>query len=174
VKATSISQIVIAVISLISGTACSRESPVAPGGLPASVSGQNQASAQTGAPGTYEISFLRETLQGLQPVLNYTLNVGEVLVLKSQITDSNGVPAEDGTVTYEYCERRNVRVSSAECESGRGRWTRLMSMPVDQFGSLVNFGSCSTPRTIGFRVRFNGQASGLASGVSAARDVFWQ
>jgi hypothetical protein len=165
--------IVIAVISLIGIAACSRESPVAPDGLPAIVSGHNQPSAQTGAPGMYEILFLKETFPGLQPVLNYTLNVHEVLVLKSRITDSNGVPAEEGTVTYEYCERQNVKVPSAECESGRAHWTRLMSMSVDQIGSLANFGSCSTPRTIGFRVRFNGQGSGIASGVSAARDVSW-
>lgn len=165
---------VIAILGFIAAAGCSRESPVAPGASPAGVSSHSRVALQTDTAGTYEIHFLKETRQGLQPVLDFTLNVREFLVLKSQIKDSLGVPAEEGTVTYEYCERQNVKVPSAECESGAGRWKRLMSMSIDQYGSLAGFGSCSTPRTIGFRFRFNGLNSGIANGVSAARDVSWQ
>lgn len=164
----------IVVLGCMTVTGCSRESPIAPEASPADVSTQNRAAPQTAAPGTYEILFLKETRQGLQTVVDFTLNVREFLVLKSQITDSNGVPAQEGTVTYEYCERQNVKVPSAECESGAGRWKRHMSMSVDPVGSLAGFGSCSTPRTIGFRFRFDGLNGPIASGVSAARDVSWE
>ena len=163
----------VATISLLAVTGCSR-SPVAPEHPAATVSNGPAAAAETSAQGTYEILFLKSTLQGLQPVVNHTLNVGESLALKSRITDINGVPAVSGTVTYDYCERQNVKVPSAECESGRARWTRFWSMSVDPAGSLLHFGRCSTPRTIGFRVRYNGQSGGIASGVSAAKDVSWQ
>jgi hypothetical protein len=165
---------VIAVFPFMAVAACSRESPVAPNALPIGVSSQSTAATQPVDAGTYEILFLKSTRQGLEPVLNFTLNVREYLVLKSQIRDNLGVLAEDGVVTYEYCARQKVKVRSSECDSGQATWTRLISMPVDPVGSLAGFGSCSTPRTIGFRVRFNGQGGRIASGMSASQDVSWE
>ena len=156
--------------------ACSSQSPAAP--LPAVepslTDGTSRDEARTTAvPGTYEISFLKESIGGLQPVTDNTLNVGEFLVLKSQVKDVFGVPAVAGRVTYEYCSLNNEKVRSSECESGRGRWKRLFSMPVDPVGSLFGFGSCSTPRTIGFRFRYSGGGS-IADGVSPSADVTWR
>jgi hypothetical protein len=176
---------VITVLSVTAMAACARESPLAPSASPPGVSSQSAdaapasvsshgAAVQAVVTGTYEIFFLKETRQGLQPVEDFTLNVGEALVLGSRVRDTSGVLATEGTVTYEYCERQNVKVPSAECVSGRARWRRHMSMSVDPIGSLAFFGSCSTPRTIGFRVSFNGTHTHIASGVGGPRDVSWQ
>ena len=164
---------ILAALAATSGAACSKGSPVAPEASFAVHSNRQETIATTAASGTYEIFFLKSTLHGLVPLQDFTLNVHEYLALMSEIRDSNGVRAEVGTVTYEYCEKQNVKMPSSECDSGSGRWTRLFSMPVDPIGSRVAFGTCSIPRTIGFRVRYNGKASGIASGVSASRDVSW-
>ena len=164
---------ILTVLVATSGAACSQGSPVAPDASFASHSSRQETIATSDAPGTYEIFFLKSSIYGLQPVLDFTLNVGEHLALMSEIRDSNGVRVLVGTVTYEYCEKQNVKVPSSECDSGSGRWTRFWSMPVDPIGSRLAFGTCSTPRTIGFRVRYNGQGGGIASGVSAPRDVSW-
>jgi len=165
--------LIVAVLAATAGAACSQGSPVAPESSFASQSNRQETAAPLEASGTYEIFFLKSTIHGLEPVLDFTLNVREYLALMSEIRDSNGVRVYVGTVTYEYCEKQNVKVPSSECDSGSGRWTRLLSMSVDPVGSRAAFGTCSTPRTIGFRVRYNGKASGIASGVSASRDVSW-
>jgi hypothetical protein len=167
--------ITLAVLTVAAAAACARESPVAPDASRVGPSSQSELAANPpAAAGTYEIFFLKSTRQGLQPVLNFTLNVGEFLVLKSEVKDSNGVRVEAGSVTYEYCEVRNAKVPSSECDGGSGTWKRLMTMPVDPVGSLAGFGSCSTPRTIGFRFRYAAQGGVIASGVSASRDVSWR
>lgn len=152
--------------------ACSGDSPVAPGASASAVGVRNEVAAKPAAAGTYEISFLKETRQGLEPIVD-TLRVGEYLVLKSQVKDAFGILAEEGLVTYEYCSLQNVKVKSSECDIGPGRWTRLMSMSVDPIGSLAGFGSCSKHRTIGFRFRYTGGGD-IANGVSPSRDVTWQ
>lgn len=154
--------------------ACAGQSPVTPSRA-AEIGGQDQlAGKAAAAAGTFDISFLKESTSGLQPVPDLTLGVGEYLVLKSSIADASGNPVRSGQVTYEYCTRRNVAAAAAECQSGSGTWTRLLSMSVDPIGSLAGFGSCSTPRTIGFRFRYTAQGSGIANGVSPAKDVTWQ
>jgi hypothetical protein len=165
---------ILAVFVATSGAACSQGSPVAPDASFASHSNRQETSATLEAPGTYEIFFLKSSIRGLEPVLDFTLNVGDFLALSSEIRDSNGVRVFVGTVTYEYCEKHNVKVPRSECDSGAGRWTRLLSMPVDPIGSRAAFGTCSTPRTIGFRVRYSGKGGSVASGVSAPKDVSWQ
>jgi hypothetical protein len=39
--------------------------------------------------------------------------------------------------------------------------------------AFVDFGAVLHPRTIGFRVRYLGQGSGIANGVSAPKDFTW-
>jgi len=174
--------------AIVPMAACSAQSPVAPattgaptvtttadGGAGAQTAGRGGTS-QPAADGIYEIVFLKEATSapwGLQSVVDNTLNVGEYLVLSARVTDASGVPAQQGRITYEYCSLNNVKVTSAECHSGQGRWKRLWSMPVDPVGSRYGFGSCSTPRTIGFRLRYDGDGD-IADGVSPAKDVTWQ
>lgn len=148
--------------------ACSEQSPVAP------ISGPDGAAMGrvTAAPGSYAISFLKETSTGLVPAADAE-PVGTYLVLKSEVRDAAGNLATSGTVKYEYCVSRGDYAPSAVCNSGAGSWRRLMSMDIDPVGQLAGFGSCSTPRTIGFRFTFSGRSSGIASATSQSRDFTW-
>lgn len=157
----------VAIAVFLSASACSEQSLVSPDAQPANVNFAVQASA-----GTYAIIFLKETNSGLAPAADAE-PVGTYLVLKSQITDGNGNPAETGTVTYEVCSVKGGYAPSAACASGSGTWKRYYASSVDSVGSLVGFGACSTPRSIGFRVSYGGKRGGIASGVSAARDFTW-
>ena len=124
---------ILAVLAATSATACSQGSPVAPDASFASHS-NGRTGGTPAAEGTYEILFLKEAGFSVQPVIDFTLNVGEHLTVMSEIRDSNGVRVEVGTVTYEYCQKQNVKVPSSECASGSGKWARLFSMPVDPAG----------------------------------------
>jgi len=143
--------------------------------LAAAATARRDGGGIPGTPGTYEIVFLKETrlALGLQPVVDNTLAIGEYLVLTARVTDASGAPAQDGRISYEYCDVSNVKVQSSECESGRGRWRRLFSMDVDPAGSRFGFGACSSARVIGFRLRYSG-GSQIADGVSAPKDAIWQ
>jgi hypothetical protein len=148
-------------------TACSDRSPVAPDLVVA------EGRAATDAiPGSYAIHFLKETRTGLMAAAD-TEVVGTYLVLQSEIRDYAGNLAETGTVTYEYCSLNGNYAPSSSCTGGSGRWKRWASGPVDPAGLRYGFGSCSTPRTIGFRVKYSSQGGAIANGISAARDFTW-
>jgi hypothetical protein len=149
--------------------ACTDQSPLGPNpgsdGLRMSVQG---------VPGSYVISFLKETNTGLAPAADEE-PTGTFLVLKSEIRDAAGNLAQSGYVTYEYCAVKGDYAPSASCLNGSGGWKRLVAprFQVDAVGSLLGFGSCSTPRTIGFRVTYTGGRSGISNGVSDPRDFSW-
>ena len=128
--------------------------------------------AVQGVPGSYVISFLKETSSGLAPAAD-TEPVGTYLVLKSEVKDNLGNLAQSGTVTYQVCMQKGNYAPSATCNSGAGTWKRFFSGSTDSIGLLVGFGSCSTPRSIGFRFTFAGRGSGIANGVSASKDFTW-
>lgn len=148
--------------------ACADRSPVAPIAGPDGVA----MAVEKPATGTYVISFLKETSTGLAPAADAE-PVGTYLVLKSEVRDASGNLAQSGTVKYEYCVSRGDYAPSAVCNSGAGSWRRLLSMDVDPVGSLVGFGACTTPRTIGFRFTFSGRSSGIASATSQSKDFTW-
>src|SRR5688500_10439134 len=148
--------------------ACS-ESPVAPITAPDDVATAKPASA---AAGSYAISFLKETSTALAPAADAE-PVGTYLVLKSEVRDAAGNLAQSGSVKYEYCVSKGDYAPSAVCDSGAGSWRRLLSMEIDPVGQLAGFGSCSTPRTIGFRFTFSGRSSGIASATSPSKDFTW-
>ncbi|MDP9202763.1 MAG: hypothetical protein M3P26_12630 [Gemmatimonadota bacterium] len=118
------------------------------------------------------ISFLKETSTGLAPAADAE-PVGTYLVLKSEVRDDSGNLAQSGSVKYEYCWYQGDYAPSSSCDSGSGQWRRHMALRVDPIGSLVSFGSCSTPRTIGFRFTYSAQGSGIANGVSQSKDFTW-
>lgn len=170
------------VVAIASAAACSGASPVAPGATSAvalTTDADGQSSARgggpSGTPGTYEILFRKEVpgVFGGQPLVDNTLNVGESLVLMARVTDAAGTLATAGRITYEYCSLDNVKVQSSACESGPGRWKKFWTIDADPYGSPLFFGTCTTPRVIGFRLRFGG-GGGIAAGVSAPKDVTWQ
>jgi hypothetical protein len=150
--------------------ACSEQSPVAPIAGPDGVAMARVATAT----GSYTISFLKETSfsTGLAPAADAE-PVGTYLVLKSEVRDAAGNLAQSGSVKYEYCVSKGDYAPSAVCDSGAGSWRRLLSMEIDPVGQLAGFGSCTTPRTIGFRFTFSGRSSGIASAVSQSRDFTW-
>jgi hypothetical protein len=169
--------------AVVSTAACSGQSPVSPAATMGSASTTDATASRPGGggsggatPGIYEMGFLKEVrgVWGLQPVVDNTLNVGESLVLTAMVTDASGALAQDGRITFEYCDLSNVKVPSSECATGRGRWKRYWSGDVHPVvGARVFFGSCSTPRVIGFRFHYSG-GSTIAAGVSAPKDATWQ
>ncbi|HYN80139.1 MAG TPA: hypothetical protein VES88_01445 [Gemmatimonadaceae bacterium] len=148
--------------------ACSEQSPVAP-----DAGYDDLRMAIQSTPGSYVISFLKGTSSGLAPTAG-TEPVGTYLVLKSEVRDNLGNLAQSGTVTYQVCSAKGNYAPSATCNSGGGTWKRFFSGSVDPIGLLVGFGSCSTPRAIGFRLTYSGGgSSGIANGVSASKDFIW-
>jgi len=115
--------------------------------------------------GFYVISF---STTGPVPITtDNQLPVGEELVLTAHVQDSLHNPAQSGSVSFQDCSLKGIPAPSHACVSGRGSWTHIITLPVDQNGEArVNFGFVSTPRTIGFRFRYIGQGSGIANGES--------
>ena len=136
--------------------------------------------AQTYVPGSYVISCLLDTRAGTVPCMNgnqipiCSNSACDELVVKAHVEDSSGNPAESGTVIIQDCEVNNSPAPSAACDSGSGTWSHIIQMPVDASGdSEVDYGYGRTPRTIGFRFKYFGRRSGIASGMSAPMDVTW-
>jgi len=136
--------------------------------------------APPGVPGTYELSFLT----GHLTPIDSTLPVGEELVLKAHVTDGS-VDAQSGAVTFQVCARPGGGGSdpgpSSDCDiDGTRTWTRLSAAkvypgrcPGEGPGFVcVNVGASTSPRTNGYRFRYNPQGSGIAPG-SATRDASW-
>lgn len=146
--------------------ACSDPTAPGVGESPDQVRFANQA-----ALGSYQIFFMIESRTGLISVDN-SAPVGSYLVLRSEIRDNSGALAQVGKVTYEYCWAKGNYAPSLSCTTGTGTWRRLLAMSVDPIGSRAGFGSCSTPRAIGFRVKYSG-SDAIAPGVSAPRDFTW-
>jgi hypothetical protein len=132
----------------------------------------------SGPAGSYQLSFLTN---GSQPVSTLPVNAGE-LILKAHVTDAaTGLPATNGTVTFEYCSLKKrppndiTRADEAPleaCASGDASWARLGSVGVNTSGDAHwNFGIVRIPRTVGFRFRYG--RGGIASGISAPANFTW-
>jgi hypothetical protein len=161
---------VVALVAALALPACSERSLVAPDASPGGVS----FAAIQSLPGTYVLSFMIETSSGLGPIADgIAAPTGTYLVLKSEVRDNGGTLATVGSVTYEYCWSRGNYAPKSTCDSGAGSWRRLFSMSIDPVGQLAGFGSCSTPRSIGFRFTYAGRKSGISDGVSASKDFTW-
>jgi len=167
-----------AVIAGIAAAGCSVEPPAAPY---TTVDVDRPMSARAIATvGSYQLSFLTN---GSQPVSTLPVSGGE-LILKAHVADAaTGLPATDGTVTFEYCSLKRrppndiTRADEAPleaCASGDASWARLGSVGVNPSGdAYLNFGIVRMPRTVGFRFRYAGQRGGIASGSSAPANFTW-
>jgi hypothetical protein len=132
--------------------------------------------AAQAAAGSYVISCLIDEMSGAQPCPSGNqIQAGTAeLVLKAQVEDSSGHPAQRGSVIFQDCEVMNHPAPFEKCDSGSGTWSFISTMRVDTNGNAeVDYGLVSTPETIGFRFRYLGQGSGIANGVSAPMDVTW-
>ena len=165
-----------AVVAAMAAAACSAESPTA-----ATADGDVPLGAKASAvAGSYQLSFVTS---GLQPVTSLPVSSAE-LALKAHVAEAaTGLPAQGGTVTFEYCSLKGgppndiTRADEAPleaCASGDASWARLGSVTVNTSGdAYLNFGIVQIPRTVGFRFRYSGQRSGIASGVSAPANFTW-
>ncbi len=169
----------VAVLFLSAAAAgCSSQSPVAPSASPGVAAGLS-ARPGSGAPGEYELSFLHNG-QSVQSLI-----VGrQELTLKARVLNATtGLPATDGTVTFQYCSRSGRKnnildadeAPKVECDEGSARWATVVSVQVNQNGEAFGgFGIVQIPRTIGFRFVFRPEKSGIASGTSQHLDFTWE
>jgi hypothetical protein len=160
----------VVIAALFAAVACS----------PDSVEGPNELTPQLGhsPQGFYDLSF--QTYSG---VVVTSLPFGNGVVLKASVTDAARLPAQAGTVTFQYCSLKGrptgdvTRIDEAPasaCASGAARWRNLGSARVDLNGSAVyTFPEVNFTPAIGFRFKFSEQNSGIGSGVSPATDFFW-
>ena len=164
----------IVVVVAVGAIGCSDPSPVAPS------SGQPDLPEVMArlAPvsGVYDLTFLS---QG-QPVTSLT--VRQQVILKAHVQNTFGSPAQGGSVTFQYCSRKGPsndinradEAPKAKCESGAASWARLQTVSVNSSGDAFAGFCCPTiPRTVGFRFKYSSQRSGIADGVSAAKDFTW-
>lgn len=170
-------------------SACADRSPAAPS-PPVDATGDESARPPASAPGRYELSFYTERIGvGLVPVSSLPVLSGE-LILAAHVTSSSGIAATNGTATFEYCSYNGLpsnditRADEAPleaCANGSAAWARLTAIALDAPGcpqlgpgyACMNFGFVRIPRTIGFRFRFSGQKSGVASGTSVPQNFEW-
>jgi hypothetical protein len=156
---------------------CSSQSPTAPASGPG-VGGELSARPSPAAPGVYQLSFLYRG----QPV--QSLPVGQEAILKALVLNATtGLPATDGTVTFQYCSRagRKNDITDAdeapkvECDEGTAKWTTVVSVALNKKGEAFGgFGIVRIPRTIGFRFLFRPEKSGIDGGTSPHLDLTWE
>jgi hypothetical protein len=160
--------------------ACSDRSPVSPaaGGDPVAVLSR----ASQSAAGSYELSFFKSSSSGLEPVASLPV-LGAELILGAHIQDQVGVPAQRGTVTFQYCSLKRLppgdinradEAPSAKCADGSASWANLGSVSVDASGNAyLVFGIVRIPRVVGFRCKYSPQGGSIASGVCTPKDFLW-
>jgi hypothetical protein len=161
-------------------TACAGDSPVSPQAAAVSPSTLSRQSSQ-GTAGIYQLSFYTN---GLVPVTTLVAGrAGGELILGALVTDAAGAPAQDGSVTFQYCSLKGLppnditradEAPSSACASGDGSWARLTTVPVDASGhAYMDFGIVMIPRTVGFRFTYTRKGGTVSSGVSAPADFAW-
>ena len=97
--------------------------------------------------------------------------------------DLSGTRAQRGSVTFQYCSlkgrpandiNRPDEAPSASCADGSASWANLGSVAVSASGNaFLNFGLVRIPRVVGFRCKYSGRGTSIASGVCAPRDFTW-
>ena len=137
--------------------------------------------------GSYELFFYASRFGVLEEVSSMPVLSGE-LILRAFVEDSSGVPAQNGTVTFEYCSYKSLppgdidRADEAPkeaCDAGIASWRRLRSLDIGncpRFGAgsaCLNFGGVQIPRVVGFRFRFRGRTRDIDPGVSEAANFTW-
>jgi hypothetical protein len=180
-------KVLVARLTTMTMAACATESPVAPETSPAA-SGSLSARPEV-PPGVYDLAFHASGDWTYEDITTLPV-LSRELILKAYVADSAGRPAGKGTVTFEYCSykggppndiTRPDEAPKEACEQGSASWARLTSMSVSEgrcptLGTgyaCMNFGIVRIPRTVGFRFRYASQGSGIASGISAARNFTW-
>jgi hypothetical protein len=181
------SRLILALLAAVSAAACSAESPAVPSPSPAIAS--DQSARAPSVPGVYDLTF-NVLLNGTyQEVSSLPVNSQE-LILKAYVTDSSGLPASKGSVTFDYCSyskgpandiNRPDEAPLAACAEGTATWARLASISVTggrcpwlgNGYACVNFGTVQIPREVGFRIRYEPQGSGIPAGMTVPENFTW-
>jgi hypothetical protein len=177
----NLASLTLSVLAAGAVVACSDQSPVTPGPTPDGLRGPGLLSRPIR--GSYDLSFV----SGGQEVSSLpvcTESVCEELGLNASVDDVSGVPAETGSVIFEYCSFKGLPPNDIQradeapreaCENGEGTWAHLITVKVDASGNIpvVSFGVVFIARTVGFRFRYLGQGSGIANGVSEPENFTW-
>jgi hypothetical protein len=180
-------RLIVATAWAVSLTACSGQSPLEP-----SATGANGGPAARieAVAGTYDLTFWAR-VDGTYQIVSSLPVQGPAMVLRADVS-AGGIAATQGTVVFEYCSykkgpandiNRPDEAPKEACEDGStASWARLRSVTIDGDGgcralgggsACALFGSVQIPRTVGFRYRFSGQRSGIASGTSPALNFTW-
>lgn len=118
---------------------------------------------------------------GNAPLGQYELDFAfnRELTLIATVRNANGDAAQGGSATFEYCSKGPPRdditnpdeTSVVACASGSGSWLYVGMVAVDSEGEArFNFGQVTVVRVIGFRFRYEGQGSGIASFTTPGED----
>lgn len=146
-------------------------------------------SGATTSTGSYELYFHAWRNGVLEPVSSMPV-LSHELILRAYVYDAFGVPAQSGTVIFEYCSYKGRPPNDIEradeapkeaCDAGIASWRRLRSVDVSipscpGFGTgnaCMNFGIVRIPRDVGFRFRFSGRKAGIDPGTSEAANFTW-
>ncbi len=138
-------------------------------------------------PGLYDLSFRVYRNGVLEPVSRYPAQSREPLVLFAHVEDTNGNPAQSGTVSFEYCGNYEPKET---CDAGLASWTRLGRMSIGSCycrscgglpgydpgpgnACLFVFGNGRDPGDDGFRYKYTGKRNGVDSGMSGAANFTW-
>jgi hypothetical protein len=165
--------VVIALASHLAAS-CSDQLPVTPTGAAAETGNLSARAEKT--PGIYELSLLNG--QDRSNVAGGTLPVVTgALILQARVRESSEVPAVTGTVIWESCALRGANAPAATCDSGPGRWRRVVAQEVASVGAFAGMASylfepLNTPQTVGFRFRYV-RGDVVADGVGGPGDVTW-
>jgi hypothetical protein len=182
-----VSLVVVAVLSAAALVACSDRPPAAPSTPTGVLSGATPESIDApSAPtveGTYILSLATTTGQVVSTLPVSGFGLSSELLLWAQVRDSSGGLASGGTVIFQVCKLKGSYAPSAECDSGAGTWSHFATVRVAAGSCLpfapetgnvcITFGGSSAPRTIGFRYRYIGQGTGIASDESESKDMTW-
>ena len=181
-------RLLVVLLATVAAAGCSSQSPVSPSPSAATV-GNLSAKPSSAAPGVYDLSFIAWLDGSYQEVSSLPLRSRE-LILKAYVTDSTGLPAQKGAVTFEYCSFKGGPPNDIEradeapkeaCEQGLARWSRLTSISVSAgrcpfLGTgyaCMNFGIVRIPRVVGFRIRYEPHGSGIPPGETAPKNFTW-
>ena len=157
-------RLILAIVSAAALAACAEQSPFAPGTAADLAEGAGVLAQPV--VGSYELDFSSS---------------GSELILTAHVEDSQGNPAQEGFVVFQYCSYKGLppgdpsqpdEAPSSACEDGSATWATLAArIPVDASGDAsLDFGVVSIVEVIGFRYRYVGQGSGIANWTTEGED----
>jgi hypothetical protein len=145
--------------------------------------------ARTAVAGVYDLSFRVFRNGVFEPVSSLPVLSAE-MILMAQVADTSGNPAQNGTVTFEYCSYKGIPPGDIDnpdeapkeaCDARTATWDRLGRANIGSClghqlpgTACVFFGIVRIPRDVGFRFKYAGpRRGGVDSGMSDELDFTW-